>query len=329
MALGQRPADRAMHARKPELAIGLPLGLRVQLRQLLRIPGHRLVGGPRLVDRDHVARRHHHRRQLLVVEAVALVDPCQPRPELGHAERADRVEYPHVADAQQLAGTGTALRLFRFGGKAGIDPSTQRPRPRFPRGIARTAAAIDAHQMAEQRRLVRERQAAIAQQPDQRARRVSAAREAEDEDFVARFVGADQEAVGLEDLVVEPPAKHAAADLVDRVADAADIARRADPVDIEDLLRNSVRRHAVDRRLRQPKDVGDRPSLLRQHGPIAAVPGAVAENCNALHAKFTLSPSQWSMAAAVATLNAELPRPHAVLACIRTYAMLAPGGEML
>src|SRR5262245_43799997 len=121
--------------------------------------------------------------------------------------------------------------------------------------------------------VLRGQDAALAHHADDAARREGAAAEAEEEKLVAGLVVADEEAVGVVNVVVEALADGAARDAIDRVA-------RADALVVIDDLR-----HPGGIPLRHP--VAE-PDHVRRTGLVVgllvgAVPGAVAAKDESFH----------------------------------------------
>ena len=118
-----------------------------------------------------------------------------------------------------------------------------------------------------------------ADKAGQRARGEGAARKPEDEDLVARLVGEDEVAVGIDDIAVKAPAERAAKITVHDPGKLGDAFAGADAADIDRDLRDT---DGIDRahQLRDADDIGGRFGTR-------LVPGPVAKNDSPLHTRFS------------------------------------------
>jgi hypothetical protein len=183
-------SDVGMRAGKPDL-------LRAGLECLE--PGfspHRgLERVPVLVDCDRVQVHLGDRRQLHVVEFVAL-PVVSPEALQRHTQCSDGVEHADAVDLESLAIVNERPQLRGDSGQpvigrgAIIGPG---------KGLVLGGAVLPLEQ------------AGGADQPDQGARRIGAAREAKDENLVIRLVVVGEEFVGASDVGIEAPAEPAAA----------------------------------------------------------------------------------------------------------------------
>src|SRR5918996_134635 len=241
-------ADVAVRPAEPDLLDRLPL------LGLVR-PQRRLEGGAVLVDGQGVAGPFHGGAELRVVELVLAACESSEAAQRD-AERADGVP---DADEPHADGLGAAHRVVR----------PERPRPLVvgmlvvPVQLARRLVVLDR---------VAPEDAALADHAHDAARGERAAAEAEEEQLVVGLVVADEEAVGIVDVVLQALAERAPGHAIDEVPGA-------DTLIVVEDLRNAPR--ALGGPVGEPHDVGRAGNALALL--IGAVPRAVAADNQTLH----------------------------------------------
>ena len=276
-------ADVGVHAGKPHLLdalvaamLGLPPHGRLELHAVL-VDGQRMAG---VVDDA---------ADVGVVELEAApADPVQPRAR--DAERAHRVE--HAEEAHAHVGVREAAQLLLVGREALLGPGAVV-------GPGELLVARIAHVGAQQ--------AAGRQEPAQAARRVGAARVAEDVDVVARPVVERQEAVGLQDVGAQPRAEQPAGQPMRAAAAGADAGV------VIDVRRRPEPGLRIDHR-------GEQADVGLMVGAVRVVPGSVQADDQAGH---TLTPK---CAVGIAWIDAPIrPRPCVPARTRRTRLLMAVG----
>ena len=137
------------------------------------------------------------------MEAEPAVQPAGERQVPGHAERADGVPDPEVAEAERAARRQPAARAPRRLDRAGRDVRGVRGAEGERGGAVRPGlgrpGAVERERGGDRGGVAALEDAAVADQPGERARGEGAAREAEEVDLVPGRVGEDEEAVGVLD----------------------------------------------------------------------------------------------------------------------------------